>query len=85
MGFSLVTSGGVAIGIESARITGRDTVTLRCASAPAAGAKLRYGFSTAGQGGGNLRDSQGDTMVFDPAGTNHPMHNWCVIFEKVLA
>ena len=85
MGFSLVTSAGVAIAIDSARITSRDTVTLLCATAPAAGAKLRYGFSTTGMGGGNLRDSQGDTMVFDPAGTNHPMHNWCVIFEKVLA
>ena len=54
------------------------------ATAPAAGAKLRYGFAATGVGGGNLRDSQGDLIVFDPGGLNHPMHNWCALFEKVL-
>ncbi|MNS00543.1 hypothetical protein D3C72_318030 [compost metagenome] len=84
-GFSLVTAGGAAIAIDRVDVTGRDTVTITAATAPAAGAKLRYGFAAAGVGGGNLRDSQGDLIVFDPGGLNHPMHNWCALFEKVLS
>lgn len=29
---------------------------------------------------GNIRDSQGDTIIFDPSGVNRPLHNWLVMF-----
>ena len=53
----------------------------------AAGSSLRYAWDGDKQSGrltgprGNLRDSQGDRLVFDPEGIAAPMHNWCVIFE----
>ncbi|MES0875193.1 hypothetical protein [Sinimarinibacterium thermocellulolyticum] len=53
----------------------------------AAGSSLRYAWDGDKPSGrltgprGNLRDSQGDRLVFDPQGIAAPMHNWCVIFE----
>ena len=55
------------------------------------GTQLRYAWDGAAQSGrltgprGNLRDSQGNTLVFDPNGIHQPMHNWCVIFEIPVA
>jgi len=79
-GLTLVDAANVNIGIVSATVTGRDMLRVIAVTAPAAGAKLRYAFTA----GGNLRDSQGDTIVFAGAGLNKPMHNWCVIFEEIL-
>jgi len=51
------------------------------------GTRLRYAWDGGTQSGrltgprGNLRDSQGDHLIFDPDGIAKPMHNWCVIFE----
>lgn len=78
-GFSLVDSAGVALSISSVEIIQRDTVKVTAAATIPAGAKLRYGFSA---GGGNLRDSQGNTLIYEAI--NKPMHNWCVIFEKAI-
>ena len=79
-GFSLVTSANVAITISSITLIEKDLVKIVAATAIPAGAKLRYGFG----GIGNLRDSQGLTLVFDGGGLNKPMHNWCCIFEETL-
>jgi hypothetical protein len=83
-GFTLVDSGGVAITISSVAITGPDTVKVTAATTIPAGAKLRYGWGN-GTAGGNLRDSQGDFIVFNGGGLDIPMHNWCVIFEETIA
>lgn len=46
----------------------------------AAGTEIRYGYG----GYGNLRDTLGDTLVFDPAGTAWPMHNWAPILKATV-
>lgn len=91
-GFSLVDSSGNALTISSVTCN-YDTVTIAAASAVPAGAKLRYAFvggtvntnpgPTTGPRG-CLRDSQGDTIIFDPTGVNWAMHNYCIIFELPL-
>lgn len=78
-GFSVLSSGGTPITISSVSITGPDTVRIVTASS-AAGGVLRYGSTD----GGNLRDTQGESIVFDGGGINHPMHNWCVVFSETL-
>lgn len=78
-GFSVVDSGGVAVTISSVALVGPDTVKIVTA-APAPGGRLRYGFTN----GGNLRDSQGDAIIFDGGGQNFPLHNWCVIFDDPM-
>ena len=90
-GFSVVTSQGSAIEIVSVSITSDDTVTLVTTEPVPADAKLRYAFNGSGYSGrlsgprGNLRDSQGDVLVFDPSGIDRRMDNWCVIFETEIA
>jgi len=81
-GFTLVTSTNTPITINAVDIIGPDTIRITAATAVGAGAKLRYGYN--GQDGGNIRDTQGDSLVFDGGGINYPMHNWCVVFEKVM-
>lgn len=88
-GFSLVTATGIEIGLRSVSISSPDTVTIVARRPVPAGAKLRYAFKGGVSGSktgprGNLRDSQGDTMVFDPTGINKRMDNWCVIFESPI-
>lgn len=78
-GFSVVNSGGSAVAISSVEVTGPNTVKIVTASA-AAGGRIRYGFTN----GGNLRDQQGQSIVFDGGGLDHPMHNWCVVFNEPL-
>lgn len=81
MGFSVVDSVGSAVSINAVQITGPNSVSIACASDPSGG-KVRYAWVD----GGNLRDEQGDTIIFD-GGTSYtdvPMHNWCVIFEEEL-
>lgn len=89
-GFDLVDSGGTPLTISSVAIIGPDLVKVVAAATIPAGSKLRYAWTGVNNSGpvsgprGNLRDNQGDTIIFDPAGTNKPMHNWCVIFEENL-
>lgn len=83
-GFRLVDSGGSPLTISSVTITGTNTIRIVAASSVPAGAKVYYGFSnpennTAGTDIGNLRDTQGSTIVFDGGGLNYPMHNWAVL------
>ena len=90
-GFSVVTPEGDEIGIQSVSVTSTDTVTIVARDPIPAGTKLRYAFNGAGFSGrstgprGNLRDSQGDVLTFDPAGINKRMDNWSVIFESAIA
>jgi hypothetical protein len=82
-GFSLVDTTGAAQTISNVRIVGVDTIAIDCANTPAAGWLLRYAFTgDAIRGIGNLRDNQGDTLIFDPVGINKPMHRWVPIFEQ---
>lgn len=86
-GFTAVNSASAAVTINSVEVVGPATVKFTLA-ASVAGGKLRYGHNTAtGKspfvgGCGNLRDSQGDDMVYEVL--DKPMHNWCVIFEYSL-
>lgn len=79
-GFSMINSVGGAINITSVEVIEKDVVKIVADAPIGAGAKLRYAFGAAG----NLRDQQGDSIVFDPTGINKPMHNWCVIFEESI-
>lgn len=89
-GFELVDSGGAPLAISSVSIINQDTVKIVAANTIPVGAKVRYAWSGAGNVGsqtgprGNLRDSQGDDLIFDPTGINKPMHNFSLIFEKAL-
>lgn len=83
-GFRLVDSGGSPLTISSVSILNADTVRIVAAATVPAGAKVYYGFSdpantSEGTDKGNLRDTQGDTVVFDGGGINYPMHNWAVL------
>ncbi len=89
-GFTVVTSTGINIPIASISITAPDTVTIVTRQFISAGTKVRYAFkgtiATGRLAGprGNLRDSQGNTLVFEPTGINKRMDNWCVIFERTV-
>lgn len=83
-GFRLVDSGGSPLTISSVALLNATTVRITAASPVPAGAKVYYGFAdptdhTAGLAKGNLRDSQGDSIVFDTGGVNYAMHNWAVL------
>lgn len=86
-GFSLLGAGGAMIPITDVAVSAPDRVRLTTAAPIVGEATLRYAFEGGTQSGrmtgprGNLRDSQGDSLVFDPSGIARPMHNWCVIFE----
>ncbi|HFF4572850.1 TPA: hypothetical protein ACGC5B_000561 [Acinetobacter baumannii] len=89
-GFSLVDSSNNPLSISSVAITQGDTVKIVTVDPIPAGAKLRYAWIPSAQPNrstgprGNLRDSQGNDLVFDPEGINKPLHNWCPIFEYVI-
>lgn len=88
-GFRLVDSGGSPMTISSVSITGGNTVRIVAAAPVPAGAFVQYGFdsatnTTAGTDKGNLRDSQGSSIVFDSAGLNYAMHNWAVLQRVAL-
>ena len=84
-GFQLVDSGGSPLTISSVEIVDFDRIRVTASAPIPAGAKLRYAWQgDASRGLGNLRDTQGDTIIFDPNGVARPLHNWCVIFERSL-
>lgn len=88
-GFYLFDASNTPITISSVTITQWNTLRIVAATTIPSGAKLRYGFTdptigAAGYARGNLRDNAGNTLVFDGAGINHPMHNWCILFELSL-
>lgn len=89
-GFSLVDDTGTAITIQSVAITQPDTLKFVTSAPIPAGSKLRYAWTPVAQPSrttgprGNLRDSQGNTIVFDELGINKRMDNWCPILEYSL-
>lgn len=93
-GFKLFAADGTtAITINSVEVTNPDTVRIVADSTIPANAVLKYAIDN-GDGGtnscgptgprGNLRDSQGDYVVFDPDGTANPLHNWCLMVPSFL-
>lgn len=89
-GFTLVDSANNPLSISSVAITQGDAVKIVAVDPIPAGAKLRYAWTPSARPNrstgprGNLRDSQGNDLVFDPEGINKPLHNWCPIFEYVI-
>ena len=79
-GFTVVNSGNSTYTIDSVEIVGEDLIKIVTSTPITAGSKLRYGFGN----GGNIRDQQGETVIFNGEGINHPMHNWLVIFEWII-
>jgi hypothetical protein len=69
-------------------IVSPNTIRLTTTIALQPNSKLRYAWMLVGSppvfSGGNLRDTQGDSIVFNPDGINKRMDNWCVIFERTL-
>lgn len=84
-GFDVLDGAAAAVAISSVTVIAPNRVRIVCASAPAAGWSIRYGYGSAvGKGPfvggcGNLRDRQGDSIIY--AAINKPMHNWSVIFN----
>jgi len=90
-GFSIVDAGGNDVAISAVAVKGVGAVQITCVSDIPAGSAVRYGWNrvtgkgTFTGGGGNLRDSLGDTeqYTFEIAGvpTTKRLDRWCVIFE----
>jgi hypothetical protein len=89
-GFRMFQSDGVTpVTINSVTLIGASTIRITCNVAIPVGAILRYGFadptiSTAAGIKGNVRDSQGNTIVFNGGGLNYPMHNWAVGQQRTI-
>lgn len=90
-GFRLFNSAGVEQTITEARLVRPDTVRIVSSAAILPGMKLTYALNgDANKSGWNagargcLRDSQGETIIYDPAGRNIKLHNWCPIFSHIL-
>lgn len=86
-GFAVLDAGSTPLTVSSVTIIGDSTVRIVVASG--APATVYYGFDdptdhTANIAKGNLRDSQGDTIVFDGGGLDYPMHNWAVLQSITL-
>ena len=89
-GFDLYNSVGTRKTISSVSLVAPDTVKIVAAANFSATDRLYYGMVGSGHSRitgqrGNLRDSQGDSIVYDPSGANLPLHNWCVIFNKSIS
>ena len=85
-GFQVYNDSGVARTLASVTVVGPNRVRIKLQSGSfASGWSVRYGFANAvGKGTfvggcGNLRDSQGDFIVY--SAINKPIHNWCVLFN----
>jgi hypothetical protein len=82
-GFSVENAAGVVQAITSLTILEGGRIRIALGSAPTADWAVKYGHnSVTGKapfvgGGGNLRDRQGDSLVYN----GNTMHNWCVIFN----
>lgn len=86
-GFSLTNAGGATI--TNVEIVQPNRVRLTCSTNVATGWVARYGFgiTAVGKGAyigaaGNLRDSQGDSLVYQQIGKR--MDNWSVLFNYTL-
>ncbi len=85
-GFSLLDVTGSEIALSNIEVVQPDTIRLVADSTPPPGARLWLGGSTAvgidnyAGGASNIRDSQGDDLLFD----GQPLHNWAVVFAAKL-
>ena len=97
MGFTAEDLVGTAIAVNSVTITGANTVAIVLATAMVAGGAIKYAMNvvsgltiypgtayevTKVGGGGNLRDSQGDTIFY--TAINKRMDKWSVLFKWVV-
>ena len=97
MGFTAEDNVAAAITVNSVTITGANTVQIVTAAAVPTGGAIKYAMNTvAGRsyypgtatpfvqlgGGGNLRDSQGDTIFY--TAINKRMDKWSVLFKWVV-
>lgn len=90
MGFEVFDGSGNAIAITSVTIVSNNEVKIVTNSIAPQNSEVRYACTGTGQSGpingprGNLRDTQGTVLIADPLGINKPLHNWCVMFRKVI-
>ena len=86
-GFVVRDALGNEIAINKVELHG-NTVKINCASVPSTVSYAIDGeYKKAGRQNGPrgcLRDSQGDTIIFDPGVTNWKSHNWTPIFKLDL-
>lgn len=86
-GFTLVAADGSGVAVSSVQQLGPSALLIRTESDAAAAsvAAWRYAWSgNANVGLGGVRDSQGDWLVYDPAGAKIPLHNWMPISQGGL-
>jgi len=85
-GFTVRDAGDATITVSSVAVISPNRVRITCATTPTVGCTVHYGREAAtGKGPyvggcGNLRDNQGDSIVY----LSNPMHNWCVLFAYTL-
>lgn len=91
-GFKLYATDGTEKTITDVVIISPDTVKIVCADDVLSTDRLTYGeittdaYQWVSDNHGNLRDSQGDYIQYESgAGNLLPLHNWCVIFDKIIA
>ena len=85
-GFDVLNDVGGVVAINSVTVIAPNRIRITCAGSPSVKWHVRYGHNTATGKGvftggcGNLRDRQGDSVIY----FNKPLHNWCVIFNYSL-
>lgn len=90
-GFKMYQADGTtAITVNSVTLSGTNQIVVTANVTIPAGAILRYGFSdptdhNAGTAKGNIRDSQGDTVVFNGGGLNYALHNWLLLHQLTIS
>ncbi len=90
-GFKIKSTIGTNLKISLVEVTNDNKIHIKCTSNPV-GSTLDYAINNGlrGRAGringvrGNLRDSQGRTLVFDSTGINFPLNNYCTIFQTAI-
>lgn len=95
MGFRVLDATGALLTVTSATIVNQRYVKLKLSTTPTGKVTVQYAYkseySNNDRNGptdgprGNLRDSQGDTIRFEPSGLNLRMDNWCCMFALPVA
>ena len=81
MGFSILNGSSIEI-INSVAISRQNKVIISCTENPT-GLELNYA-KTGKYGGGNLRDSQGESIQISIGGISTKVHNWTPIFKQII-
>jgi len=80
-GFIIKNGSNVDI-VTNVTISHGDTINVFCSANPAG---LNMSYAIGGRdSGGNLRDSQGDSLTISCAGVNKRVDNWCPMFEQLI-